>query len=181
VYTDTGASFSTLVPVAIHGNQQYEVVFQKSLSNPYREYGDVGDTCKSLDGAKRCQLALAGLFPSSFYTLFQTAFANRRFTITIPGTVTETFAFQINVACLNGTLLDLDLGACLYIPPSLPSIGISQSAFTAASVTTGVSFGVAGIIACLEIVYCVLAMGAKGIGEGGRNNMNERTALLQHV
>lgn len=181
VYTDTGASFSTLVPVAIHGNQQYEVVFQKSLSNPYREYGDVGDTCKSLDGAKRCQLALAGLFPSSFYTLFQTAFANRRFAITIPGTVTETFAFQINVACLNGTLLDLDLGACLYIPPSLPSIGISQSAFTAASVTTGVSFGVAGIIACLEIVYCVLAMGAKGIGEGGRNDMNERTALLQRV
>jgi len=181
VYTDTGASFSTLVPVAIHGNQQYEVVIQKALSNPYREYGDIGDTCKSLDGAKRCQLALANLFPSSFFALFQTAFANRRFAITIPGTVTENFAFQINVACLNGTILDLDLGACLYIPPSLPSIGISQSAFTTAQVATGAAFGIAGIIFFIEILYCLLALFAEGIGTSGGGSTNERTKSLQRV
>lgn len=151
-YVSTGANFTSLVPVSPQFNHQYEVVLLKTLSNPYREFGDVGDTCKSLDGAKRCQLANAGLFPSSVFVLFQVAFGERRFAIADPGTAQETFTFQYAVECINGTLYDVDLQVCLRIVSAAPVFGISQTAVTAAYAGSGFAAVVVAIYAIMECI-----------------------------
>jgi hypothetical protein len=171
-YVTPGATISTVVPVSPLSNWQYEITISKSLSNPYREFGDVGTTCRSLDGSKRCQLATADLYPGSIFTPIAVAFGERRFAITDPGSVTETFAFQFAVTCLNGTLYDPDLVACIVIPPIVVVYGIRPAVITAATVALGGSAGILAVVALLE-VFSVIADAASPTAQPA-----ERQSLL---
>jgi hypothetical protein len=159
VYSNTNGTFSTLIPVSRHGSYEYEVVIRKDISNPYRELGIADPACRTLDGAQRCQLALADIFPASFFSaLFLSMFGFRRFSVETPGVTEEVFTFGLQVACINGTTLDNSLDLCVLTPAIAPptpdpvvvtsvgaSVGISQSVVTTATAAT-ISVGVVGIV-----------------------------------